>query len=232
MRKVQDYLRELDREKLIAAYFEYAPDGNDGLFKLQEFTRDQGEYIMCRDMNKFIQYLIDMDVTDVENGKTYILMAHPGNLVTNEYIDVMHKLVCKEELLEDNDNVRDYWYETSPHSEILGLYVADTPYTQKHIYELMAQVLYEALSYGFSQERLVEEFSALENPFSAWYKDESRYIEELEGKALDRVPDPSQYDATREDIEQLQQRFKAIEAIKEYRSFCYKRELNKLREML
>lgn len=231
MKRVQDYLRDLDRKKLVDAYFDYAPDGNDGLFKLGEFTKDQCEYIKCRDMSNYIQYLVDMDITDVENGKTYILLAHPGYLVTNENTDVMHKLVCKEALLENEDESKDYWYETSPHPEMLGLYVADTPYTQKHIYELMAQVLYKSLQYGFNQERLAEEFSALPEPFGAWYKHERRYFEELQEKAMEKVPEPSE-ETSREDIEQLQQRIKAVFAIDDYRRFCYRRELKKLREML
>lgn len=231
MKRVQDYLRELDRVKLVDAYLDFAPDGNEGLFSLNEFTVDQGRYIKCRDISKFIQKLVDMEMTQVENGKTYILMAHPGKLVTNEDTDVMHKLVCKEDLLSD-DGDKDYWYDTSPHPEILGLYVADTPYTKMHIYELMAQVIYEALEYGFDQEELAEVFDTLSNPASAWYKDQENYIAAVEEKALDKVPVPTDSEVNREEIERLQKRLKAVFAVDEYRRFCYRRELKKLREML
>lgn len=128
MKRVQDYLRELDSVKLV-----------------------------------------DMDMTEVENGKTYILMA---------------------------------------------------------------QVIYEALEYGFEQEELAEEFDTLSNPVSAWYKDEENYIAAVEEKALDKVPVPTDSEVNREEIEQLQQRLKAVFAVDEYRRFCYRRELKKLREML
>lgn len=46
MKKVQDYLKELDREKLVDAYFERIPGGNAGLFDdeylTEENKRDDG----------------------------------------------------------------------------------------------------------------------------------------------------------------------------------------------
>ena len=46
MKKVQDYLKELDREKLVDAYFERIPGGNAGLFDDEYLTegnkRDDG----------------------------------------------------------------------------------------------------------------------------------------------------------------------------------------------
>lgn len=40
MKKVQDYLKELDREKLVDAYFERIPGGNAGLFDDEYLTEE------------------------------------------------------------------------------------------------------------------------------------------------------------------------------------------------
>ena len=151
MRRVKDYLKELDREKLIETYLAYAPD-NDKLFSLLDYTETQQKEWKYRELDKFIQRLIDMDITEIEDGKTYILMAYPGRVITTEEMAVEYALVCQEDLLREDEKVTKHYFETSPHSEIIGLYVAETPYTQRNIYDLMAQVLCEALVYGFQQE--------------------------------------------------------------------------------
>lgn len=87
MRRVQDYLKELDREKLIETYLEYAPNGNENLFNLPDFTEAQQKEWKYRELDKFIQYLIDMDVTEIENGKTYILFDNSSRLVSTVEMD-------------------------------------------------------------------------------------------------------------------------------------------------
>ena len=59
MRIVQDYLRELDRAKLMKAYFEYAKGELDELFGWDLFDKEEQMNVMYGDMDGFIQYLAD-----------------------------------------------------------------------------------------------------------------------------------------------------------------------------
>lgn len=229
MRRVQDYLKELDREKLIETYLEYAPNGNVKLFSLPDFTEAQQKKWKYLKLDEFIQYLIDMDITEIEDGKTYILFAYPGQVISTEEMCVEYSLVCQDDLFKEDEDVADHNFETSPHSEMIGLYVADTPYTQKNIYDLMAMVLVEALVYGFRQERIFEENKEVLNPFGIWYKNRNQYIDILQSRSLDNIP----IECTQPlDIKQMNLWFEVCDICKKYKDYCYNRELSVLRKSL
>ena len=84
MRSVHDYFKELDREKLIENYLEYSTNDNDKIFNLPDYTEEQQKKWKYRELDKFIQYLIDKDITEIENGKTYILFDNSSRLVSTD----------------------------------------------------------------------------------------------------------------------------------------------------
>ena len=43
MGRVVDYLNILKKEDIMEAYFDYAPDGNDGLFENLDFEADEAK---------------------------------------------------------------------------------------------------------------------------------------------------------------------------------------------
>ena len=229
MKRVQDYLMELDREKLIETYLEYAPNGNDKLFSLPDYTEAQQRNWKYRELDKFIQYLIDMDITEVEDGRTYILLAYPGRVISTDEMDVEYSLICQDDLLKEDEAVIEHNFETSPHSEMIGLYVADTPYTQKNIYDLIAMVLIEALVYGFRQERIFEENREVSNPFGIWYKDRDQYIDILQSRSLENIPTECTQSL---DIKQMNLWIEVCNIYKKYKDYCYNRELSVLRNSL
>ena len=227
MRRVQDYLKELDREKLIETYLEYAPNGNENLFNLPDFTEAQQKEWKYRELDRFIQYLIDMDITEMEDGKTYILFAYPVRVISTNEMSVEYALVCQDDLFKENEKVIEHHFATSPHSEIIGLYIANTPYTQKNIYDLMARVLYEALVYGFQQERIFEEYREVSNPFGIWYKDRDRYIDILQSRSLDNIPAECTQPL---DIKQMNLWFEVRDTYRKYMDYCFNREVSVLRK--
>lgn len=77
MRIVQDYLRELDRAKLMEAYFEYAEKEQGEMFSRNLFNEEQEINVKYDDMDVFIQYLADLKPEPISNGKNYILFAYP-----------------------------------------------------------------------------------------------------------------------------------------------------------
>lgn len=228
MRRVQDYLKELDRERLIETYLEYAPNGNEKLFSLPDFTEEQQKKWKYRELDKFIQYLIDMDITEMEDGKTYILFAYPGRVISTNEMSVEYSLVCQDDLFKEDEKVIEHHFNTSPHSEIIGLYVANTPYTQKNIYDLMARVLYEALVYGFQQERIFEEYREVSNPFGIWYKDRDRYIDILQSRSLDNIPTECTQPL---DIKQMNLWFEVRDTYRKYMDYCFNREVSVLKKV-
>ena len=52
-------------------------------------------------------------------------------------------------------------YEFTRQEEIVGFLVSDTEFTQREIYEVLADVLYEASFFGYEQERLEDKIQKL-----------------------------------------------------------------------
>lgn len=69
---------------MIEDYLEYASNGNDKYSDLFVYSKEQQKKRKYRELDKFIQYLIDMDVTEIENGKTYILFDNSSRLVSTD----------------------------------------------------------------------------------------------------------------------------------------------------
>ena len=87
MRRAQDCFEEIGRKKMIEDYLEYASNGNDKYSDLFVYSKEQQKKRKYRELDKFIQYLIDMDVTEIENGKTYILFDNSSRLVSTVEMD-------------------------------------------------------------------------------------------------------------------------------------------------
>ena len=83
-----------------------------------------------------------------EQGLLYVYQTLPG-LIRDDY---WHDLVIIPELREKGVDAEDYSYILCSRGEIAGFLVADTKLTQEHLLTLMADVLYEASYFGYTQE--------------------------------------------------------------------------------
>ncbi|MBO5341552.1 MAG: hypothetical protein J6A73_02575 [Lachnospiraceae bacterium] len=244
MGRVGSYLNILNKEDIVEAYFDYAPNGNDGLFEDFDIDADEVEIAKVKverraKILEFIERLADMEYKDLDCKETYILMAYPCFSKEHSEGATNHALICADKLSAVDIDL-DYYpeneiyvsshhpYETSSLAEIVGLRVADTPYTQIHLYELMAQVVYEALRFGFNQERLLEKYSDLEDPYGIWYKDWDYYFDDLEA-----VPDDSCDEPEGEpDMKKCSLYMDVYTAIIRYNSYCYAKESLALKESM
>ena len=66
-----------------------------------------------------------------------------------------------DELMADPEKCENYGYGLCEFSVILGYLVADNKFTQGNIYEVIANVLWEASWTGYRQEHLQEELDSL-----------------------------------------------------------------------
>ena len=226
MKKVQDYLKELDREKLVDAYFERIPGGNAGLFDDEYLTEGNKR----DEMNDFITYLSGVTAEKLECDENFVLLAYPHYDDMDYRGRTTHSLICTDSIDADCRSEYDYnqCYNTSTHGEIVGLNVADTGYTREHIYELMAQVLYQALVFGFKQEG----FARADGSSMAgyWYKTTYKEFEsmmadlELDFGEDEEIDDDEAF-ALWSEVEKTH-----YAACERYNDFCFDREMNELRE--
>ena len=135
--------------------------------------------------------------------------GHQGILFVARYIidsidENTYELILADELLEDGAQCASYAYEFTPQAEIIGFLVADNPFTQANLNNLMSEVLHEASFFGFQQEALDEEMKKLKEAEAQAKAGEGITVEQLEQdlyKGLNWKPrwhhkeDPDEYSA-------------------------------------
>lgn len=152
MKTVQKVLQELDADKLIDTFLRDNPieyDRNENM--LDRTVRDIRDTVH-NNLRRFINRLREMPITEPEEGHQGVLYAH--RTMKEGFSAQAFNLVHLEELLELGTECENYAYEFTPQSEIMGFLIADSPMTQRYIYDLVADVLYEASFFGFEQEGL------------------------------------------------------------------------------
>ena len=171
MKTVKDYICSLDADELVRTYFEkrckkiweYYRDFQfdediDEKYKkmsLPEFVETQ-----IKLLREYVEYLKGVEITASEDGKQGIIYAYS---CLDDWFSggVCTELVHMDELVADPEKCDNYGYEFCEFSEILGYLVADNKFTQGNIYEVIADVLWEASWTGYRQEHLQEELDSL-----------------------------------------------------------------------
>lgn len=227
MKTVQQVLRELDEDRIIDVYLYENPIEYDRHeYLLDQTVRDVREAVRNR-LRQFIRRLKDMEITEPEDGHMGILYAH--RTMDDGFGSQAFNLVHMDELLGRGVECENYAYEFSPQSEIMGFLVADTPMTQRYLYDLIADVLTEASFFGFEQEELAEKKAELEQSMKEVENGtaELRTWEELKAE-LENGDLP--LDEESPDEEEL--RYAAMEAEWAYSRHSREKELTLIRESL
>ena len=160
MKTVQQYLRELDTRKLVDAFLEKEPVNYEKPGYKHDLTVRMIRNHARKTIREYINRLRSLEVRPSLSGKRYVLFVHD---VIDEQDDICTELIDPDELLEKGPKGISSWaYEFNEQAEIVGYHVADTEMNRKHIYELIADVMYEAAFFGFGQESLEKEKRVLD----------------------------------------------------------------------
>jgi len=148
MRKIQDYLVEADIDRLIDHYFSKYP------IKLSavpdHLSAEEARAVARRNVETYIERLRGLIIEPSDDGRNYILFSHHS--YEEEGLSTS-SLVCVEELLTEGVEAKTYSYIMDAQETIMGFYVGENEFTQRHLDELLAEVLYEASFFGFNQEK-------------------------------------------------------------------------------
>ena len=179
MKTVKDYICSLDADELVRTYFEkrckkisayYNDVLHDEDIDFRYKTLSLPEFVEARIklLHEYVEYLKGVEITAREEGKQGIIYAYSG---LDDWFSgsVCTDLIHMDELMADLEKCEHYGCELCEFSEILGYLVADNKFTQSNIYEVIADVLWEASWTGYRQEHLQEELDSLrefenENP--------------------------------------------------------------------
>lgn len=151
MKTVQECLKELDIERLIDEYLDrdYIRREMIKVMKKKDMTTKELLYRYREAIREYIEYMRHVPLEQPEEqGLLYVYQTLPG-LIRDDY---WHDLVIIPELREKGVDAEDYSYILCSRGEIAGFLVADTKLTQEHLLTLMADVLYEASFFGYTQE--------------------------------------------------------------------------------
>lgn len=218
MKTVQQHLRELDQNRLIEVYlFEHPIEYNHPA--LAGLTVSQIREKYTEGMRKFIERLCGLTPKADLDGRVGILFAHRcievGSLSGTEDYCLVHA----DEVLSDGVDAKTYAYEFTNQSEIVGFLVADSEYTRRHIYGLMADVLYQASFFGYRQEGLAEALEDLDRSIKEVENGNVLSIDEIMEKYI------PEHEFERKDPAEMGLHNKVLKAAFDYNEHFKKKEL-------
>jgi hypothetical protein len=220
MRTIQEYLKEADMDRLVKEFFKTHPAKYESEDRMNLSVRQIREN-MENHLVEYIHRLQSIKILPSEDKKEAILFAH--KYLHDGIADVAYSLLHEQELLEKGTEASTYAYEFCSQAEIMGYLVSDADLTQKNIYGLMVDVMWEASFFGYEEEELENERKKLEETITEAESGKviSTTIEELFGEREEQ---------TDELEEQLYH--KCMDAAINYDGYCKKKEMEILRQLL
>ncbi|MDA3045784.1 hypothetical protein OFO10_01275 [Campylobacter sp. VBCF_06 NA8] len=149
MKSVQKWLKKLKTERLIKEYFYKYPINLADLDKVQSLSVAQVRELGEERLRKFIKKLRHIKPKKMEHEAIFFACEH---IVEEDLSEPTFDLIHTDELLEKGNEAEGYSYKFCKQAEIVGFLVADLEFTKENIYELMAEILYEASFFGFESK--------------------------------------------------------------------------------
>ena len=170
----------------------------------------------------FIRMLKGLEIQPDEEGRDCVIF---GCKAIRDGDREMDTYMCYLDDIMRDDSPTHYAYTYTDFAQVMGFYIAGTPYVKKHIDEILVDILYEMSFTGYTQEEKDAERRKLEEAIEEC-KDESNLIsiDELYASyGIEREPPDEEADALRR---------KVYEAENAFNQFCFRREVRLIREML
>lgn len=234
MKTVQEWLKELDEEKLVSAYFYNFPiDYNRYFIYKKEATQLPLKTIRERCEAAFVRFIRMLkDLTPETPQEQSVFFT------TKEYQEGHSQTVtlmcCVDDLLTQKDPDHYSWMSLD-FEKVMGYWVANTELTQENIYDVLAYILEELSFDGYTpeehkarQKRLTEMLKEMEGKTPEELRKESRPVEEfLEELRLELGRKPE-----KPDPEEKKRQSEILHAELEYSRYCFEREVAAVRALL
>lgn len=223
MNTVQQYLKDIDVDKLIDVYmFEYPVD----LMYLRDIKETLDE-VNRRIVFKLKEYIEKMSNIEIEHSETEWVF-----FVNKEYgefgLENQYSLAKLEDIRGSNTKVERYSCLLIKQEIVMGYFIANTELTQFYIYDILAYILHEMSFFGFEQEEREEVVLQLEQGMIdvELGKTETYSMEEVFEKIGCRFLKEDQ-DVVRNELLHT-----VAEDIVKLNDYCIETEINKIRKSL
>lgn len=162
MKTVQDYLRILDKERLIETYIcEYWMNSLE-LFGKQNSERVCDIHQRIHDKTSdYIDWLKSLSIQKDDENQTNILYVSKG--MSHAQSKITYNLCVLEEICKDIEQASEYCYNGINRQKSVGYYVADTRLTRAHIYDLIADYLHESSFFGLDETHFQKRLKEVED---------------------------------------------------------------------
>lgn len=230
MKTVQEWLKEVDEERLVGAYFCRFPIHYEDIFIYKnEATKLPLKTIRERIEAAFVGFIHRLKgLTPETPQKQSVFFATKAYQEGHSRVETM---MCEmDDLLMQKCPERYSWMSLD-FEDVMGYWVADTELTQENIYDVLACILEELSFDGYTQEehkagqeRIAEMLRKTEAELKTGKKTKS-YTQEEAWKLLGvkpKKPDP--------EAEERERKIFAEEI--KYGRFCFEREVAAVRELL
>ena len=230
MKTVQEYLREADRDRILASVAYDTICDTLLLLEYPDKTIAEIQDAIKKRMNELIDHLLSLEAVPTDHKVLYLTPASSFNRRYNHE----DRSLCLIDLNEVRRNIyaSSYSIEFSDWEETLGYLVADNKLTQDYMNELLTQYLHEISFFGADPELHKEKVKEV-------YADIERGMKEIdEGRAIPaeevfedlRREHNLPVDEKDEKMDELQSKITEVELI--YSRYCNWRERSRILESL
>ena len=220
MKTVQEWLKEVDEEKLVSTYFSL-PSNAINIAILE--GRETPEVILA-----FIRRLKSLTPETPQKQRVFF--------ASTSYRDGVELILCDwDDLLTQRLPPRDYC-DFTEFAQVMEYWVADTELTLKWIYNVLADVLAQLSFFGYTQEeqtagrKRMDQFLRQEEA-----KLRTKTPEEVLGRSrpMEEFLDELNWElGIKPDPEARKRKDKIQEAVSEYEMYCFEREVAAVRGLL
>lgn len=225
MKTVQEYFREADIDELIRLYLCEHPVNIDKIKELEQQSVGQIMQVIKDKLARYIERL--RTITPSTDDEYYVFFAHK---TMGKYgYEISYSLAYLEDILKkDINEIQTYSYILSKHEEIVQYQVADTELTKQNIENLLIDIMYEASFFGYEQEYLDAEKTALDKALKEPMDQEGISFEEFEEKMCD------EFGWEKSEIDEVEEEYykKAVCADYDYERYSITKELNAIKKTI
>lgn len=173
MKTVQHHLRTCDRDALIGSMtFDLLSDQRF-LMENKNLTIEEIQLRYRQKLNDYIDYLITLEPVEDNDSILYLYQTLHSTAAGSDLI--LNRVLLSE--LKGTINADIYDYGLVDWAEAMGFLVADTPFTQEHIIDVLSILLDELSFFGMDPEQHKEGLDRLHKDLEFSLKDieEGRY---------------------------------------------------------
>lgn len=224
MKTVQQWLQSLDESQLTGTYFAEHPVNFETIRETGltlAFIREAER----KHFQEFLKRMEELPAKQLPNDTVNVFFGCNAYREGTSGIDVY---MCKLGDIMKPGSPQTYSWIVADQDEVLNSLVADTELTKKEIYSVIANILYEATFFGYTQQEIETERKKLDESLAESLDEAERgdtITLDAFRKSLGLEPEPK-------DVEGEKLLKKITCAENEYNQFCLDREISLIRGQL